>query len=79
MKITQRFVRTWLKNRCLLLSEINTQANLFDRSAEGTGECLEFLLRNNLFHESYYPTRFASRVGYGIDLDLAAFMTKLAE
>lgn len=34
------------------------------------GECLEFLLRNNLFYESHYPTRFASRVGYGIDWTL---------
>lgn len=33
----------------------------------GHHECLECLLRNNLFHEPYYPTRFVSRVGYGID------------
>lgn len=28
--------------------------------------CLGFLLRNNLFYEARYPTRIASRVGYGI-------------
>lgn len=35
------------------------------------GERLEFLLRNNLFYEPRYPTRFvSSRVGYGIDRPL---------